>query len=453
MDIKILLVDDQLENLELLEALLAPGGYILTRAASGQEALEAIAKSEPDLILLDVMMPGKSGFDVLEEIRRNEKHKTIPVILLTALTGRDDMIKGINSGADDYISKPFDRTELLSRVKTHSGLSVLRRQISEKENLAGILDLMLEGAVITDGDFNIRQINNTAKEMFGISGPGVNIADFFMEKFGLLADKGAEQGRFIIPLPGNAANIAIYISAEYRAAVKAGTLSRSYVFIFKDVTEEYGRDRMKLDFFSMISHKLRTPLTIITGYSKLMGIYAPVGELQQMTAAITRNSLIIENLIKRILKFVEMDNTPVGADVHVDLKLIVDFYASAYRKPYEFIPVTSPTAAKSWQITAIEELVDNAFKFNDKETLVLKVALGPEGVIVEDNGPGLPARERERVFETFYQVDSKSSGNSPGVGLGLSMVRRLAESGNMVVSMKDSQSGGLKVIIGRKGDL
>jgi PAS domain S-box-containing protein len=114
----ILVVDDISQNNDLLEAYLAPQGYEIIKAVSGEEALEKLAGNQIDLILLDVMMPGMDGFEVTRRIRQDKKTKLMPIILVTALKETEDRIKGIQAGCDDYISKPFNKMELLARVQS-----------------------------------------------------------------------------------------------------------------------------------------------------------------------------------------------------------------------------------------------------------------------------------------------------------------------------------------------
>ena len=114
----ILVVDDQPQNIELIEAHLATQGYDIVSAANGQEALEKLFKNEIDLILLDVMMPGMDGFEVTRMVRQDDKHRLLPIVLVTALHETQDRIKGIEAGCDDFISKPFDKMELLARVRS-----------------------------------------------------------------------------------------------------------------------------------------------------------------------------------------------------------------------------------------------------------------------------------------------------------------------------------------------
>jgi DNA-binding response OmpR family regulator len=114
----ILVVDDIPQNNDLLEAYLVPQGYSIVKATSGVEALRIINEKQIDLILLDVMMPGMDGFEVTRRVRLDPKTRQMPIILVTALKETEDRIQGIKSGCDDYISKPFNKMELLARVES-----------------------------------------------------------------------------------------------------------------------------------------------------------------------------------------------------------------------------------------------------------------------------------------------------------------------------------------------
>ncbi|MEI6207905.1 MAG: response regulator [Desulfuromonadales bacterium] len=114
---KILCVDDEPLNLCLLDAMLSPWGYEVLSAANGPEALEKMRTERIDICLLDVMMPGMDGFEVCRTIKSDEDYSTIPVVMLTALADRENRIRGIEAGAEDFISKPFDSAEVLARIK------------------------------------------------------------------------------------------------------------------------------------------------------------------------------------------------------------------------------------------------------------------------------------------------------------------------------------------------
>jgi two-component system phosphate regulon response regulator PhoB/two-component system alkaline phosphatase synthesis response regulator PhoP len=122
----ILCVDDDKKNLELLEACLSLKGYNLKFSESGADALAQITKEPPDLILLDVMMPGTSGLKICKELKASERFSSIPIIILSAKTEESDKVSGLDIGADDYIVKPFSEPELDSRIR-----AVLRRTKGE----------------------------------------------------------------------------------------------------------------------------------------------------------------------------------------------------------------------------------------------------------------------------------------------------------------------------------
>ena len=138
---KILIVDDEPFNLDLLEQELMDYDYRLERAGDGVEALEKIATFKPDVILLDYMMPRMNGLEVVKQLRANPEQKGIPVILLTAKATQEDKVAGLDAGADDYVTKPFDSFELLARVRAmlrlkemHDTLEEWNRTLADKIN-------------------------------------------------------------------------------------------------------------------------------------------------------------------------------------------------------------------------------------------------------------------------------------------------------------------------------
>ncbi|PYN04787.1 MAG: adenylate/guanylate cyclase domain-containing response regulator [Candidatus Rokuibacteriota bacterium] len=128
---KILVVDDTPVNVKLLADLLTVKGYAVVTAASGAEALAAVEKDQPDLVLLDVMMPGMSGYDVCRKIRANVATAMLPVVMVTALDPVQERVKGIDAGADDFLSKPINQPELLARVKSLLRIKLLHDELAE----------------------------------------------------------------------------------------------------------------------------------------------------------------------------------------------------------------------------------------------------------------------------------------------------------------------------------
>jgi adenylate cyclase len=113
----VLVVDDVPQNVRLLEAVLSPKGFRVATASSGAEALDVLSKEHPDVVLLDILMPGMDGYEVCRRIREDPGTAFLPVIMITA-SGEQEKIRAIESGADDFVNKPFDQAELLARVRS-----------------------------------------------------------------------------------------------------------------------------------------------------------------------------------------------------------------------------------------------------------------------------------------------------------------------------------------------
>jgi PAS domain S-box-containing protein len=129
---KVLIVDDTPANIDVLRRILNDDGFEISIAMSGEAALSLVEKNRPNLILLDVMMPGINGFETCEKLKANPSTNNIPIIFVTAKNEVEDIVRGFNVGSVDYIAKPFKREEVLSRVQTHLKIEQL---ILEQENL------------------------------------------------------------------------------------------------------------------------------------------------------------------------------------------------------------------------------------------------------------------------------------------------------------------------------
>jgi two-component system phosphate regulon response regulator PhoB len=153
----VLVVDDERDITALVAYHLAKTGYRVTTAGSGVAALEALAAEPPDLIVLDLMLPGRSGYEVLDEVRRREETRDIGVIVLTARRDEADRIKGLAGGADDYLTKPFSPEELVLRVA-----AVLRR-LRAPASAAG--PVLRAGAIAIDRGAHAVTVEGTPVEL------------------------------------------------------------------------------------------------------------------------------------------------------------------------------------------------------------------------------------------------------------------------------------------------
>ncbi|MFH1664748.1 MAG: response regulator, partial [Candidatus Omnitrophota bacterium] len=143
-------VDDNPLNVKLAADLLELNGYNVLKAVNGKEAIEITNKKKPDLILLDILMPGSDGYEICKIIKSSKETQFIPIVMITALNGKEDKIKGIEAGAEDFISKPFDKDELLARVRSllrmkmmHDELEYSYGKLKELETMKDLLTHMI----------------------------------------------------------------------------------------------------------------------------------------------------------------------------------------------------------------------------------------------------------------------------------------------------------------------
>lgn len=164
----VLMVDDTPANLGVLYELLSEVGYDVLVAEDGESALERAAYARPDLILLDVMMPGIDGFETCRRLKERPDTRDIPVIFMSALSDTVDKVKGLRLGAVDYVTKPFQHEEVLARVHTHLTLQRLKRELAEREaRLTAIVTGAMDVIVAFGADGRITLFNPAAECVFG----------------------------------------------------------------------------------------------------------------------------------------------------------------------------------------------------------------------------------------------------------------------------------------------
>ncbi|HYP17838.1 MAG TPA: response regulator, partial [Opitutus sp.] len=140
----VLAVDDNEQNLQLLEEYLWSWGYDVVLARDGREAVDLYPRHNPSIIVLDVMMPNMDGYEACELIKRSPAGRTIPILMLTALTGAEDKIRALESGADDFLNKPINREELRTRIRSLIKIRNLRKELDSSENIIMTLTSALE---------------------------------------------------------------------------------------------------------------------------------------------------------------------------------------------------------------------------------------------------------------------------------------------------------------------
>jgi PAS domain S-box-containing protein len=224
---RVLIVDDERCNRDLLEVMLAADGFQVQAAASGEEALAMVAHQPPDLILLDVMMPGLDGYEVTARIKNEPSTRNIPIIMVTALDDRSARMRGLNAGAEDFLSKPVDRAELsvrvrnLLRLKAYSDYYGNYSQVLEGQVASRTAELVEQTTVLEGSSAALRESDERTNFALRAAHMGVWQLDFVNDRLTWSETMAPVFGVTSEQAPTNAESFLALVQAEDRQAVQA----------------------------------------------------------------------------------------------------------------------------------------------------------------------------------------------------------------------------------------
>jgi PAS domain S-box-containing protein len=467
---RILCADDEPVNLALLEELLSGCGYQVVLAESGTEALEKIRTERIDLCLLDVMMPEMDGFDLCRRIKADDTHGAIPAIMITAHNDKENRIRGIEAGAEDFISKPFDGTEVLARVKMLLHVKSLNDQLeASRARYLSIIEDQTELICRYLPDGRLSFVNGAYSRYFGLSRnelidsnfiPNIPEADMSMIIDSLAAitrnNPAVEYSHRVLTASGELR----WQSWTQRGIYSSDGTLTEFQAVGSDITERklmeedlrHARDLAeaatfaKSEFLATMSHEIRTPMNCVIGFTGVL-LDTELSEDQRKYAELVRKSG--ENLLGLINDILDFSKIEAGKldfeTVDFDLKTIVEETAEmlalqAAGAGLQLVCHIDPAVpsrlkgdpGKVRQI--VTNLAGNAIKFtrNGEIAISAKVAsdFGASVMIrfsVCDSGIGIPESRRAVIFDPFTQVDGSTTRKYGGTGLGLAICKQLAE--------------------------
>ena len=484
----VLIIDDNVQNLTLFVQMLTHAGCTVWVAEDGETALTKIASATPDLILLDIVMPGINGFEICRRLKQMEQTRAIPIIFLTVLGETAEIVEAFAVGGVDYIKKPFRVEELLARVATHLTLrraqrdlaaqnARLQEEIAERQRAEHALReseerlrLIVENAPmpLLIADAATGQVLGANQALYALSG---YTAETLLGKtvIELYADPARDRPPILAALraqgrvsqceiatrkaDGTVADVLLSI-AQVVYAGRPATLSAFY-----DVTERKrlnvelqhakeaaeAANRAKSIFLANMSHELRTPLNGILGYAQILKRDPALSDQQRHGVdMIQRSGEHLLTLINDILDLakIEVGKTELAPnDVSLGYFLceIVDMMRDrAERKglmlhfadaPQSCIIQVDDTRLRQILIN----LLGNAIKFTERGGVTLRVQpqARSHGTLtihfeIEDTGVGIAPEDAQAIFEPFQQAGD-SQKRLEGTGLGLSISRSLIQ--------------------------
>ncbi len=412
----ILIVDDNHNNLEVLSETLGKAGFQVAVAIDGENALEQIQYYKPELILLDVMMPGIDGYQTCSRIKSNPDTFDIPVIFMTALTDTEHKVRGFALGAVDYVTKPFQREEVLARVRVQLQLRnlsrtlegqnrILKKEILQRERIEGSLVRLNQ-----DLEEKVKERTNKLS----------------------LTLKNLRQAQVEL----------IHQKKDLELRVKQRTAE-----LAKSMSEAEKANQAKSQFLANMSHELRTPMNAIIGYSEMlmeeaedMGQDDFIPDLKKIHGA----GKHLLNLINDIL---DLSKVEAGRmELYLETFGIKNLINETVATIHPLIENNSNTFELNLaddldemhaDLTKVRQslfnLLSNASKFTNHGTISLDVtsylAEGKKMVSfkVTDTGIGMNPEQIGKLFQAFTQADASTTRKYGGTGLGLAITKKFCQ--------------------------
>ena len=397
----LLIIDDTPDSVRLLLNFLSERDFKVLIASDGQDGIETAMLAQPDLILLDVIMPGMDGFEVCKQLKFHENTKDIPIIFMTVRTETINKVKGFELGAADYITKPFEHEEVLARVNTQVKLHKLQLQLAQQKQQ------------LFEQNQQLQEEINCRKQ------------------------------------------VEVSLQTERNAlAERTDDLSKAIAKLARAA-------RLKDEFLANMSHELRSPLNAILGISEIFQEqgYDPLNNKQRKFMRTLgdsgRHLLALITDILDLAKIeadkitLQIDTVSVNEVCQMSLSMIKEM---AYKKQIQ-IATTLDYAVDTIQADVrrlkqiIINLLNNAIKFTPKGgSIKLVVNSDAEhGVVdftVQDTGIGIAEKNLKHLFEPFVQLDGSLNRAQEGTGLGLSLVYRFTEMHGGSVSVESEVGQG-----------
>jgi signal transduction histidine kinase len=391
--VNILVVDDEPKNLTVLETVLDDPSYRLIRAASGEEALLALMANEFAVLVLDVRMPGMSGFELAAMVKERRKTARVPIIFLTAYYNEDQhVLEGYGSGAVDYLHKPVNASVLRSKVAVFAELHRKGRAL-EVANQA----LLREVTERRKAEARLSELNE---------------------------------------------------SLDRRVTERTNALQARDAQLLE-------ANRRKDEFLATLAHELRNPLAPVRNAVQLLRLSGVIGpDLQWATDLIDRQIRAMSRLIDDLMDVSRINQGRI--ELRRDRVALADVLKDAVETTRAFIEECKQELvlvlpqdnlvleADSTRLAqAFMNLLNNAAKYNDpggRIEVVVSEQAGEVAVSVKDNGIGIEPDRLQSIFEMFSQVESALARSRGGLGIGLSLTQRLVQLHGGTV---EARSGGL----------
>ena len=465
----ILVIDDEERVREGCRKVLAREEYEVTIAASGEVGLEMIERRHYDLVLLDLMMPSLSGFDVLAHIKT--LHPDTVIIVISGYATVENSIEAMKRGAFDFIPKPFSPEQL--RVLTKKAIEYTQAMqdiADEKSRMRVLINRLTDGVMATDSQKRLVLANPAFLRMTGfreVPALGCPVGEVIhYEPLEMLIDRalaisGDELVELTAEIGGEAeagqtgpilqARCIPYID---RAGRNVGTIT-----VLHDITALKRMDRIKSEFVSMVSHEIRSPLNSVLAQMKIIldGLAGEVTTRQQ--EILSRASAKVKSLVTLSSELLDLARIESGlisqekeqlnlSDLLEDQVAFHGAAAQAKRVALELepLPRLAPVFVDRRNMEEVfSNLISNAINYTPEGGKVVVAAAMESGYLrasVSDNGIGIASEDLSHIFNRFYRIKNDKTRFIIGTGLGLAIVKSIVEAHNGFIRVESEPDRG-----------
>lgn len=465
---KILVVDDEKRIRNGCQKTLTLEGFEVAMVESGALAIELLEKEHFDIILLDLMMPGLSGMDVLVHVK--PRHPDTVIIVITGYATLEHAIEAMKKGAFDFISKPFSPQDLRSIVaKAIEYIRTLEDIATEKSRMRVLINHLSGGVMATDARKKIALANPAFLRMMNYRGNaiGKSVTEIICDKeLNQMIDRA-------LSMPENeftelTAELDLGEQRDNKATVLGvrcvpfrDRLSRNLgtITVLHDITTQKEVEQLKSDFVSMVAHEIRSPMNSVMAQLKIVldGLAGEVTPKQQ--EILGRASDKIDNLVSLSSELLDLARIESGLITQERELLNVSALLAEQTAFYETLaqekgialdfsqpPELSPVMGNRCNIEEVfSNLIGNAIKYTPEGGEITVSAAAEKNNIcisVSDTGYGIPEDEIDQVFDRFYRVKNDKTRYITGTGLGLAIVKSIVEAHNGMVRVESKLNHG-----------